>query len=184
MGRKRSSFCSKCNKPKNKKDFYRNNGSWDGLFNYCKECCKANAEKYYLEKKKQIKQSNKNWYWKDEERSHRRSRTYYRKNRAKILQRMQERYWNDPKRLEKQKKKNHVRRARANGSMGFVDNNEWQKILKIYGDKCLACGKKDNIVADHVIPLSRGGKNSFDNIQPLCGSCNSRKHVKIIDYRL
>jgi len=34
------------------------------------------------------------------------------------------------------------------------------------------------------VPLTRGGSDSFDNIQPLCGSCNRKKFVNIIDYRL
>ena len=36
---------------------------------------------------------------------------------------------------------------------------------------------------DHVVPLKLGGANTVDNVQPLCGSCNCKKHLKIIDYR-
>jgi hypothetical protein len=37
--------------------------------------------------------------------------------------------------------------------------------------------------ADHIVPLTRGGTDDIDNIQPLCGTCNRKKFVSIVDYR-
>jgi len=52
-----------------------------------------------------------------------------------------------------------------------------------FGMKCLKCGSTENITIDHIIPVKLGGENTFDNIQPLCASCNSSKGTKIKDYR-
>jgi 5-methylcytosine-specific restriction endonuclease McrA len=80
-------------------------------------------------------------------------------------------------------KANHIRRARRRGAEGTFTEAEWISALEKYGCKCLRCGSSENLTRDHVIPLSRGGTNTIDNIQPLCISCNSWKHTKIIDYR-
>jgi hypothetical protein len=52
-----------------------------------------------------------------------------------------------------------------------------------YGKRCLCCGSIEKISLDHVIPIQKGGKDEVENLQPLCKSCNSRKNIKIIDYR-
>jgi len=52
-----------------------------------------------------------------------------------------------------------------------------------YGKICLCCGIDKNTHLDHVIPVKKGGKDELSNIQPLCRDCNSKKGVKLIDYR-
>ncbi len=45
---------------------------------------------------------------------------------------------------------------------------------------CQYCGTKDGkMTVDHIIPRSRGGKNSFDNTICCCLSCNSIKANKL-----
>jgi 5-methylcytosine-specific restriction endonuclease McrA len=57
------------------------------------------------------------------------------------------------------------------------------EIFSQHGKACLCCGSLSTISLDHIIPVSKGGKNSIDNLQPLCRSCNSRKSDTTIDYR-
>lgn len=63
---------------------------------------------------------------------------------------------------------------------------EWLELCAKHGHKCLACGNQDALLEpDHVTPLERGGTNTIDNIQPLCGACNRRKGDRYrIDYRI
>jgi 5-methylcytosine-specific restriction endonuclease McrA len=80
-----------------------------------------------------------------------------------------------------------ARRARKRNAEGQFTFNDFKKLSKDYCNKCLACnckGTKENPLSmDHVIPLSRGGRNDAGNIQVLCKSCNSSKGLNIIDYR-
>ena len=44
--------------------------------------------------------------------------------------------------------------------------------------RCKICGKKDhgdNLEIDHIIPIAKGGKTTFDNLQTLCHDCNVKK---------
>ncbi len=61
--------------------------------------------------------------------------------------------------------------------------DEWNQLLEQWNYQCLKCGNSGKLVADHVIPLFRGGEHSINNIQPLCSECNLRKGIQIIDYR-
>lgn len=80
----------------------------------------------------------------------------------------------------------HRRRAWKRGTTGDFTIQQWAELKAFYGFRCLCCGLTEpevTLTADHVIPLSRGGSNDISNIQPLCLSCNTRKHTDATDYR-
>lgn len=62
------------------------------------------------------------------------------------------------------------------------------KLAAMYGEKCYICGKQtdfgdkrwgnygpDYPTIDHVVPISRGGAHSWENVKLCCAECNVRK---------
>lgn len=86
--------------------------------------------------------------------------------------------------IDWQKNERNRKKRQAEGSHAF---GEWELLKKQYGYKCPSCGGKEpeiKLTEDHIVPLSKGGSDYIENIQPLCKSCNCRKHAKIIKYNL
>lgn len=75
-------------------------------------------------------------------------------------------------------------RRRNSRLTGKHSANEWFLLVHFYGNKCLCCGSTTaKLTEDHVIPVSLGGTDNIDNIQPLCRKCNMAKGIKTTDYR-
>lgn len=47
------------------------------------------------------------------------------------------------------------------------------------GGKCVYCGSTQNLHLDHIIPFSKGGSTTVENLQLLCEKCNLQKSNKI-----
>lgn len=65
---------------------------------------------------------------------------------------------------------------------GIVTNKLRFEIYKRDEYKCCRCGAKDNLEIDHIVPISKGGKSTINNLQTLCHNCNIKKGVKAIRY--
>jgi 5-methylcytosine-specific restriction endonuclease McrA len=84
---------------------------------------------------------------------------------------------------EEYRARSHGRRATAYGGNGAYSVEEWKALCAKWGNKCLCCGAERTLTVDHVVPVSKGGANSIDNLQLLCRFCNSTKNTRTIDYR-
>lgn len=80
---------------------------------------------------------------------------------------------------------NNRRRAMKFGAEGSHNEGEWENLKAQYNWTCPSCLKREPeicLTEDHIIPLVKGGSDNIENIQPLCRSCNSRKHTNIVKY--
>ena len=53
------------------------------------------------------------------------------------------------------------------------------KVWRRDGGKCVECDSNENLEFDHIIPFSKGGANTYRNLQLLCENCNRSKSDKI-----
>ena len=54
-------------------------------------------------------------------------------------------------------------------------------IYKRDGHKCQYCGSTKNLTIDHIIPRSRGGEDTWENLVVACSSCNTKKGNTLLE---
>ena len=135
------------------------------LISACKQCASKEGKQWYENNKEKKLSKAQEWLNKNKERMAELTSRWYRNNPEKV------------------KARTHNRRAREKQVEGKFTKEELGNLYRKYDNKCLCCGKQGKLTPDHVIPLSKGGKNTIDNIQPLCLTCNLKKATKTIDYR-
>ena len=171
--------CCACGEDRDVSLFNRNRSAKDGLQSRCRDC---------------QKEYHRNWV--DDNRDHVNAyslRKYHNMTpyqRAKFDEARKRWVESNPEKrraavsrwrmsnLDKVAAKEQRRRDRMqDGGVFIILRREMEQIL---ADSCRACGSSEDIVVDHIIPLARGGRHSIGNLQPLCRSCNSRKHARFM----
>ena len=135
---------------------------------------------YRKENSQRIRADKAKWQKKNPEKCNARTREWEQRNPDKV--KAKETNWrkNNP---DKAKAKMHRRLAKIHGNGGSFTGEEWKALCNKYNHRCLDCGKRKKLEADHIIPVSKGGTSNIDNIQPLCRTCNAHMGTKTTDFR-
>lgn len=156
--------CTRCKERLPKSGFDTDPRRVDGLYSWCKQCFRAHCRNAYDPAKDAL-----------------RSAAYRQRPEAKALAQKRLRRWyaDNPMRAREQSLRYQARKR--NATRGTVD---YDAILAQYGMECHICGhsipSRADLHFDHVIPLSKGGLHSMENIKPSHATCNMRKSAKLI----
>jgi len=130
--------------------------------------CKNNKEK-----EKEIRQKSKA---KRKDKIIAYNQDYYLKNKHK--QYLYTKGWRERNR-GKSVQQTLKRMKRVRDLPGTYTYEEWEELKKKCNYTCIDCGRSEpeiKLTRDHIIPVTKpGATNYISNIQPRCGSCNSRK---------
>lgn len=172
--------CKSCLEDKPSEDFYPNKTYASGVTSKCKVCLRKATKHYVSLKPEKYKQDRKERYWKNREDNIKKVVEWGRQNKDK------RKIAKDKWRAKNKTLTNHLTKGyhyRRKGAKGKHTLKEWIELCRNVNGKCVACHVEAKLTKDHIIPLSKGGTDYIDNIQPLCVSCNSKKGNKyIINY--
>lgn len=189
-------LCCRCKATKSIDEFYKNATRRDGISSFCKVCAAQYGATYRSQNPEKVREGRRDWKARNPDKvkemdkrhrnlhledRHARHSAWRIRNIDSVRERHKEWQKNNSERIREYE---NNRRARELSAGGDVSLAEWLDLCEKYGNKCLCCKRDDvKLSMDHVVPISRGGSNTIDNIQPLCKPCNSKKYTKTIDYR-
>jgi hypothetical protein len=76
---------------------------------------------------------------------------------------------------EIERKNNETKNLNREPIPQSVQNTVWNRD----GGRCVKCGSNEKLEFDHIIPFSKGGANTYRNLQLLCETCNRKKSNNI-----
>lgn len=178
--------CSKCKQYKNIDNFHQDNSRRDGYCHKCKEC----VRQYYVEHNEGLKARSAAWKkanpgkykaylkaWNQENKG--RCFAYSKRYRENNLDKRRQ-YESDYKVQNRERYTIHQRNYRA--LKAKADGSHTQKeIEQMYEDqegRCAYCSiaLEGKYHVDHMVPISRGGTNGWENLAITCAFCNLRKN--------
>lgn len=178
--------CTKCEENKRLDEFHKGNGKLER-----QSRCIACQKKWCKENKKHLEEYKRQYHIKNKQKHNKSSHGWYWNGRIPFVgmtaedKRKYKKQWyeeNKERCIAKAKVGKSKRRMRIYKNGGSFTEKEWLDLCKKVGGKCVCCGVFEHLSVDHISPISKGGRNDIQNIQPLCLPCNLKKGAKTINY--
>jgi len=196
--------CTICERelPATAEFFTRDKTRSDGLHPYCKTCRNAKrtaSRQADPEKTRKNRERANAWFYANRERAHKQRKRLYQEHRERAIQESRDWREKNPERYRatqhayklkhyranREQYRTYVRKRRAikAGAPGTHDASDIADLYEMQAGRCAYCGVSlsDGYHVDHVVPLSRGGANSPDNLALACVFCNCSKSGQLLE---
>lgn len=182
-------ICNKCERSLDLSDYYKDKTKKDGLSTCCKDCRKQ----WKRDNKEKIASYNREYGQEHKEEAKIRKRKN-RNNRVEHYRQLH-RNWvaRNPEKNKENKRKDYekfknayiqrarLRRVLMESLRADLTYEQWVNTLFYFGQKCAYCGKDGEMHQEHIIPVSKSGEYTKDNIIPACPKCNLSKNNKDLE---
>lgn len=180
MSQEATKRCYKCSRefPRTTDFFYRNKTKWDGLATECQECNRKSVLRRARENPEKRRPADARYREKHRDQERQRIMRWAEENPDKVREKSAR--WAKENR-DKRRANEHRRRAQKRQSQGDHTDADIKRQYKAQKGKCFWCGVKvgKTYHVDHIVPLSRGGSNSPENLVIACPACNLSKGDKL-----
>ena len=171
--------CTKCRESKPIEQFGKDSKAKDGKFYWCKECARAHDRAYYYADPSRRVAISQAYYWRNVEKCRARARSDHWENREANIERMRKYREENPHKHKELSARRHARKVGA----PVVEKIDREYVWERDGGRCHICGKKidrsipRNFHLDHLVPLSKGGNHTHDNLRAAHQTCNAMRHA-------
>lgn len=182
--------CTRCKQIKPLNEFAKDSRLKSGRGSKCVICKREQSNIYRINNLDSSRSRVKNWQENNREQTRINAKQWTANNSERVRELSRLRYAKNPEKQREAETRwieknpnakaiaNQVRRSRENNGKRFLVTDK--EIAKIKAAPCFACGSKDRVEIEHLIPVSRGGDYSIGNFASLCKSCNSSKRNKTV----
>ena len=186
--------CYRCKQSLDISYFHSDVSRVDGLNPKCKLCTLETSKDYYMRHAAQVVKRSIEWARKNKAKKNASTRRWRAANPEAARQAVARWVQENPEKDKASRRnwlRNHpewvaarqaIARARRKGAQQTehpLTATEWLYIKAAYNHRCVYCDRKlQRLTQDHIIPVSKGGRHTIENVVPACASCNSRKGVK------